>query len=72
MGFFLTSCGRASHVVEIRYRLGERDFAGADLSGAFLLWAGLHGAELTGASLYGADLTGAIVTDEQLAQVKSP
>lgn len=38
---------------------GLRDFAGADLSGAYLDGADLTGANLRGAEVIGADLTGA-------------
>jgi hypothetical protein len=43
----------------VRYAAGEREFSGADLSGANLVRALLVGANLTGAQLVGANLTSA-------------
>jgi len=43
----------------IQYKLGERDFRGANLEQAGLTGADLHEANLSGADLKGADLTGA-------------
>jgi hypothetical protein len=43
----------------IQYKLGERDFRGANLEQAGLTGADLHEANLSGANLRGADLSGA-------------
>ena len=42
-----------------RYADGERDFTGANLSGANLSYADLSGADLTRANLSSADMTDA-------------
>ncbi|MFG0334526.1 MAG: pentapeptide repeat-containing protein, partial [Maioricimonas sp. JB049] len=60
------------HELQRRYALGQRDFRGADLSGADLKDLDLQGIDLTGGSLvkaklFGTNLEGAILTECDLS-----